>query len=131
MKSLNSTDLVRPPREIDIVDKHGEKFGLSLTVVPETDDRYQRVFRAAADELSSPKKVPKKRKRELNERLFMARIKDWSWSGKALEQQGGEAPEFNATNLHNLLYEQGEVSAAIRMQVQEEMNLEQEVFSDE
>lgn len=129
--NLTSLDLTRPTRDVDIVDKHGESIGLTFTVVPQESDQYQRAFRIAQDKFASGKKLSAKARREINDNLLMARVSGWKWSGKALENNGGEQPEFNKPQLKSVLFEQGESSAAIRLQLSEAIGQEEESFTDE
>lgn len=128
--NLSALETSRPPFEVDILDKRGDETGLTFTAVHEEDDQYQRAFRHAQDRMSRGK--PKAKEiRELNEKLFMARIKGWKWTGKALAACGDEAPEFNQKNLKDVLYGQGEDSAAIRIQLTRSIGQSEEVFSEE
>lgn len=129
--NLSTLDMTRPDREVDIVDKHGEKTGLTFKIAPQESDQYQRAFRVAQDKFASGKKLSAKARREINDNLFMARVSGWKWSGKALEANGNEAPDFNRPNLKAVLFEQGEHSAAIRLQLTEAIGDEAADFTDE
>ena len=112
---LSGMELTRPERKVEILDTHNEPTGLSFVVLPKTSDKYQKVQRWAQDQFATGKKVPASKRREIGDRLFMARIGGWEWSGTAKEKAG--EPDFNPANLKAVLYEQGEYSAEIREQL--------------
>lgn len=129
--NISALDMTREPRDVEIVDKHGESTGLSFVVVPQESNQYQRAFRRAQDKFSTGKKISAKARREINDDLFISRFSGWKWQGKALEGVGGDQPEFTKPNLRSVIFDQGEHSAAIRLQLSEAIGQEEEVFGDE
>lgn len=122
-------EIVRPSREVKILDLHGKPTGLTFTVVPKTDDKYQSTQRWAQDQFSTGKKVPAAKRREIGDKLFMARISGWKWEEPAKSAVG--SPSFNPKNLKSVLYDQGQHSAAIREQLSEHIGEEEDFLPEE
>lgn len=114
--NLSALELTKPERTVDILNPRGDQIGLRFTLAPKTSDQFQRVQRWAQDRYSSGKKLKPADRREITDKLFMARIAGWEWKGNALKAVG-TAPDFNPKNLKDVLYDQGEQSAAIREQL--------------
>lgn len=126
---LSGMDLTRPEREVEIVDKHNEPTGLKFVIRPKTSDQYQKVQRWAQDQFATGKKVPVQRRREIGDKLFMARISGWKWEGAAKKAAG--SPDFTQQNLKSVLYDQGEYSAAIREQLGSAIGEEEDFLPEE
>lgn len=127
--NLKGLGLTRPEKEVPILDKFNEPSGLVFKIRPKTDEAYQRVQRQVQDQFSSGKKLSAARRRELGDRLFTVRVSGWRWEGKAKKTAG--EPEFTPDNLQEVLYRQGESSAAIREQLAAAINDDEEVFVEE
>jgi len=126
---LSGMELTRPEREVEIVDKFNEKTGLKFMIRPKTADEYQKVQRWAQDQFATGKKIPASRRREIGDKLFMARISGWEWTGAAKKKAGD--PEFTPANLKSVLYDQGEHSAAIREQLSSAIGDEEDFLPEE
>jgi len=126
---LKGLDLTKPEREVAIVDKYNEPTGLTFKIRPKTSDHYQKVQRQVQDQFSSGKKISASKRRELGDKLFMARVSGWQWEGDAKKKVG--EPEFNPGNLKNVLYDNGEYSAALREQLGAAIGEDDEVFPEE
>lgn len=126
---LSGMELTRPEREVEIVDKFNEPTGLTFKIRPKTSDHYQKTQRWAQDQFATGKKVPAARRREIGDKLFMARVSGWKWEGAAKKAAG--SPDFNPANLKAVLYEQGEHSAAIREQLGTAIGEEEDFLPEE
>lgn len=126
---LSGIDLTRPEREVEIVDKYNEPTGLTFHIRPKTSDAYQKTQRWAQDQFATGKKIPAARRREIGDKLFMARVSGWKWDGEAKKVAGN--PDFNPANLKAVLYEQGEHSAAIREQLSAAIGEEEDFLPEE
>jgi len=126
---LSGMELTRPEREVEIVDKYNEPTGLTFTIRPKTSDQYQKVQRWAQDQFATGKKVPASRRREIGDKLFMARVSGWRWEGAAKKAAG--SPDFNPGNLKSVLYDNGEHSAAIREQLGAAIGDEEDFLPEE
>lgn len=122
-------EIVRPSRDVVIRDVHGEATGLVFTVVPKTDEKYQKTQRWAQDQFATGKKIPVAKKREIGDKLFMARISGWKWEEPAKTKVG--SPPFNPKNLKSVLYDQGEYSASIREQLTEAIGDDEDFLPEE
>ena len=128
--NLSNLELTKPERTVDILSPAGDKIGLQFTLVPKTSDQFQRVQRWAQDRYASGKKLKPADRREITDKLFMGRIGGWKWTGAALKAVG-EAPAYNPKNLKDVLYDQGEQSAAIREQLLNAIGDDDDFLPDE
>ena len=126
---LTGMELTRPERNVEIVDKYNEPTGLTFTIRPKTEDHYQKTMRWAQDQFATGKKVSASRRRDIGDKLFMARVSGWKWEGAAKKAAG--SPDFNASNLKSVLYDNGQHSAAIREQLTEAIGEEEDFLPEE
>ena len=126
-------NVTRDPNEVEIKDRDNEGTGLFFKILPKTASQFQREFNKAKQtyQKARGKSLSPSKQEEVENRLLMARIDGWRWTGKALENQGGEQPEFNRANLKAVLFDFGEDSVGIRMALQEAIEEFDQGFLDE
>jgi len=118
---LSNFTMSLPPRDVKIVDARGEKIGLTITIVSDTDQRYIKVRDKVQQRMNSTRLrgriVKPAEHEELERELAAARISGIKVS-EPFKSAIGEIA-FNKANAIALLYEHGEFSASVRKQVDE------------
>lgn len=104
---------------IEIYDANGKKAGLRITVLPETSDKYQKVKRWAVDKYKAArgKKLPTAKEREIEEKLFCARLGGWEWHGP-LKDAAEDFP-FNPSKCRELLFGDEPFQIMVNKQISE------------
>lgn len=105
--------------EIEIYDAKGKKAGLRVTLVPETSDQYQKAKRIAVEKYRAfkGKRPPASKEREINEKLFCARIGGWEWHGQ-LKDAATDFP-FTQAKVRELLFADESFSVMVHNQIDE------------
>jgi len=123
-------DLMPRERDLEILYADGSETGLRLKIRPETDKKYQQTFRWAKDQYSDPKTSKnKQKKREIGEKLLVARLAGWECHGKFKELNG--EIDFNRINAHEILFKCGEFSAMVEKQLNEAIQDDNDFLPEE